>query len=333
MLPVVALLCLAVDISHSDVPYSQPQVASDGKTTGVVFGARGRIFYATTESAPVPVADAPNLALGNHRGPRLAFTASAVVVTATVAPPSAEFGPGTLRTWRSTDRGATWSAGPAVSETGSGGMGFQGVASDGAKQLWATWIGPHNGHPSLYFSHSSDEGVTWTPQRVLSETVCECCHPSVAISPNGAVHVLFRNNTGGNRDFYLATSRDGDRFDIAKLGRDSWQLDACPMDGGGLAVYGDAIVTLWRRRDQLYVARPGGGAEEPFGPGHNAAVTLRAEGMYAVWSDGVSVMAKVPGKAPVRLAKSGGFPSLSPAGPVVAAWEDGGHIHIERLLP
>ena len=333
MLPVVAFLCLAADLSHPDIPYSQPQVASDGKVTGVVFGSRGRVFYATPESAPVAVADAPNLALGNHRGPRLAFTRAAIVVTATIAPPGQEFTPGTLRTWRSTDRGATWSAGPRVSDPGSGGMGFQGIASDGGKTLWAAWIGPHNGHPSLYVSHSPDEGVTWAPQTVLSETVCECCHPSVAIAANGVVHVLFRNNTGGNRDFYLATARDGRRFDIVKLGRESWRLDACPMDGGGLGVFGDSIVTLWRRRGQLYTARPDGGAEEPFGAGYNAAVTLRADGMYAVWSDGDGVVAKLPGKGPVRLAKSGAFPSISPAGSVFAAWEDAGHIRIERLLP
>lgn len=324
-------LLLAAEIAQSDVPFSQPQVASNGQVTGIVFGSKNTIYYAPLDAAPVRVADTPVLSLGNHRGPRLAFTAHAIVITAGIGPAGQDFGPNTLRSWRSTDGGKTWSAGPELSTPGTGGMGFQSIASDGKRGLWAAWIGPANGHPTLFLSNSEDEGVTWTKQRVLSETVCECCHPTVAIGADGRIHVLFRNSLDGNRDPYVATSEDRKSFHFVKLGQGSWAINACPMDGGGLAEFHGEVVTLWRRLDQLFLARPDGKAEEAFAAGRNAAVTLREKGLYAIWASPAGIMAQAPGAAPRLLSKTGAFPAIAAAGPVVVAWEEGGKIRTERL--
>ncbi len=322
MLPLLLTVVLAAD-------FSQPQIAFDGKAAGLVYGLQNTIYFERPDSQPVPIAEAPNLALGNHRGPRLAFAAGAVIVIATTS--AKQFEPGTVRSWRSTDRGATWSAGPEISTPGTGGMGFSAIASDGGSRAWAAWIGPNNGHPSLYVSHSDDAGATWAKQRVLSPTVCECCHPTVAVSTDGTVRVLFRNNLDGNRDFYLAATRDGETFQFSKLGQGSWKINACPMDGGGMGVLDGDVVTLWRRQSQIYLARPDGKPEEPFASGHNPAVALRKDGIFAVWQDGQGIMARAPGKEPWLLSKSGAFPVLSPAGPVIAAWEDQGKIYTARL--
>ena len=69
-------------------------------------------------------------------------------------------------------------------------------------------------------------------------SVCQCCHPSVAIDSRGVIQVLFRNSLGGQRDMYLCSSTDGGQtFGKAiKLGQGSWNIDHCPMDGGNLAV-------------------------------------------------------------------------------------------------
>jgi hypothetical protein len=333
MYPFLALFFLAADIAPTSpgLVYSQPQIGSDGQRTGIVFASKDAIYYAEPDSAPVHVADAPSLELGNHRGPRMAFGREAIVITAGLSPPGQPYAPGTLRSWRSTYRGKTWSAGPDISTPGVGGMGFHGIASDGKHQVWAAWIGPNGGHPSLFVSHSEDAGRTWAAQRVLSATVCECCHPTVAVSANGTVHILFRNSVGGNRDFYLATSPYGERFEIAKLGKGSWAVDACPMDGGGMSEFRGDVVTLWRRQGRLFLARPGGQPEEPFAAGRNAAVTLRENGLYAVWSAGDAVMVKAPGKDAWLLSKSGAFPAIAPAGPVVVAWEDAGKIRVARI--
>src|SRR4051794_4854841 len=127
MIEMAVVLCLAAEILGS-----QPQLASDGEITAFVFGRENAIYYAPIDSEPVRVAEVAELSLGNHRGPRIAFTPEAIVVTAGVGP-----GFNTLKSWRSLDRGKTWTAGPDVSTRGTGGMGFQGIASDRKKRLWA----------------------------------------------------------------------------------------------------------------------------------------------------------------------------------------------------
>ena len=87
---------------------------------------------------------------------------------------------------------------------------------------------------------SADDGATWQANvwvyRSPDGNVCECCHPSIMVSDD-AVHVMFRNSLAGNRDMYVATSKDdGKTFVPAKkVGQGSWKLNACPMDGGMLA--------------------------------------------------------------------------------------------------
>ncbi len=329
------LLLLAVDIVpiHPDVAYQQPQIGSFGQNVGIVFGSTNRIFFAYNGKPPVMVADAPVLSLGNHRGPRLAFTTDAIVVTSGVGPVNQQFGPNTLRSWRSTDLGKTWTSGPDLSTRGTGGMGFQGFASDGKRKLVAAWIGPQDGAPRLFVAHSDDAGLTWSKQNVLSQTVCECCHPTVSIAADGAVHILFRNSLGGNRDFYLATARNGEHFEIAKLGLGTWKINACPMDGGSVGEFHGDVITLWRREGGLFLARPDGQAEQLLASGKNPAIALRQEGYYAIWSTPEGLMAKVPGSPAYVLSKSGSYPVISSQGAVVAAWEDNGRIVSERLAP
>lgn len=328
-------LILAVEIvpTHPTVVFQQLQIASDGLNVGIVFGAKNTIYYAHIDAPPIVVAEAPVLSLGNHRGPRLAFTQNVIVITAGVGPADQQYGPNTLRSWRSTDHGKTWVSGANVSTPGTGGMGFQAIASDGKQQIFAAWIGPQNGAPRLFVAHSGDAGLTWSKQTILSQTVCECCHPSVAISADGAVRVLFRNSVDGDRDFYLATAPDGEHFEIVKLGIGSWPLNACPMDGGGLGEFQGSVITLWRRESDLFLARPNHEPEERLATGKNPAIALRKDGIYAVWSTPEGIMTKVPGKPAYVLSKSGAFPVLTGQGPVIAAWEDKGKIRSERLEP
>jgi hypothetical protein len=82
--------------------------------------------------------------------------------------------------------------------------------------------------------------LTWSKNLMIYEspagTICECCHPSAAIDSEGQVLVMWRNWLAGSRDMYLVRSRDGLTFSKPeKLGSGTWKLNACPMDGGGLA--------------------------------------------------------------------------------------------------
>ena len=329
----LSLIAAEIVPSLPGTAYQQPQIASDGQNVGIVFGAKNTIYFSNTKDSPIAVAESPVLSLGNHRGPRVAFTTNAIVITAGVGPADQQYGPNTIRSWRSTDHGKTFIPGPDVSKPGSGGMGFQTLASDGKQRLFAAWIGPDSGAPRLFIAHSEDAGLSWSKQSVLSQTVCECCHPSIAISNDGAVRILFRNSLQGNRDFYLATALDGEHFETSKLGRGNWHLDACPMDGGGIGEFQGEVITLWRRDSNLFLARPDAMPEESLATGRNPAIALRGAGFYAVWSSAEGIMAKTPGKPAYLLSQSGAFPTLTGRGPVVAAWEDRGKIRSEVLEP
>ena len=99
----------------------------------------------------------------------------------------------------------------------------------------------------VYGASSEDGGGTWSASRLVyaspSGAVCTCCHPSVAVDDDGGVSVMFRNALGGSRDMYVARSTDGGRTfpPAAKVGAGTWKLEACPMDGGALAVDGRVV--------------------------------------------------------------------------------------------
>ena len=64
--------------------------------------------------------------------------------------------------------------------------------------------------------------------------------PVLAIDATGQIVVMWRNWLGGSRDMYLARSRDGVTFSKPeKLGTGTWQINACPMDGGGLVDFAE----------------------------------------------------------------------------------------------
>ncbi len=106
----------------------------------------------------------------------------------------------------------------------------------------------------------TDGGRTWSKNiRIYASpdgTICQCCDPSLAIDQQGVIHVMWRNVLSGSRDFYLAESKDGEHFGAArKVGEGTWKLDACPMDGGGMAFDRGRIVTVWRRESEIFFDR------------------------------------------------------------------------------
>ena len=148
--------------------------------------------------------------------------------------------------------------------------------------------------------------------------------------------MMFRNWLGGDRDMYLVTSTDGGRTfrPAEKLGAGTWPLNACPMDGGGLAVSPNGkIVSGWRRGSEVFVA-PAGGAETRIEAGKDPAIVSRPDGIYVAWSSPAGLRARVPGKAdPILLDSAGAFVNLAsiPGGPVIAAWESKGTINFQTL--
>ena len=140
---------------------------------------------------------------------------------------------------------------------------------------------------------------------------------------------MFRNAAAGMRDMYLADwPTDGTPSHPQKMGTGSWALDACPMDGGGLAHHRGVTETAWRRDQSVFLAEPGK-PEVQIGEGKDIALALSDKGSYVAWTDSAGVQLHRPGqKPPLLLSPVGAFPSLTALanGSILAAWEQAGQV-------
>jgi len=285
------------------------------------------------------------LPLGRHRGPRVALSRDAIVITAVAGRRLAE-GPhahglpedGDLLMWRSRDGGKTWSERTPINDVpGAATEGLHALAGDGKGKLFAVWLDTRGGKGKrLYGAISTDDGATWSKNIAIYQSpggsICECCHPSAAIDASGRILVMWRNSIEGCRDMFLATSTDGITFAAAaKLGTGTWPLKACPMDGGGLSTAAGRVMTAWRRDGSIFLAEPGA-PERQVGTGKDVALALSGGRIYAAWANGPRLEAWIDGQTQV-LADAGAFPSLCPApgGGVIAAWEQDGALEVRRL--
>ena len=323
--------------------FKQPQLAASGKQVALTFGDANSIYYAAstdggrTFTKPTIVADLPGLMLGRHRGPRIALTRDAIVISAVSNQQ------GDLVAWRSTDAGRTWSRGAAANHTPkSADEGLHAMVASPDGSLYAIWLDTPGKGKRLMGARSDDNGATWSRNILIYQspdgTICQCCHPSLAIGPDGAIHAMWRNALNGDRDMYTAVSRDGGRsFGAAsKLGEGSWHLDACPMDGGGIAVAPNGMrTTIFRRQQEIFLVGEGQ-QERSLATGKDPAIAATAHGIFLAWSGPQGLLARVPGNSePLQLDPDGSFPQLIalPDGTVLAAWEHKGEIEFQRLNP
>lgn len=344
-----ATLVLAASIGPMgpEAPAREPQLAVNGSTVALAFGAGQSIYFSQSADAgktflaPVKVGGGEIIPLTRHRGPRIAFAGSAIVITAVVGRTAAE-GPhahglpsdGDLIAWRSTDGGKTWSKGVSVNDVPKAASeGLHGLAADGNGHLFAAWLDKRGSGTKLYGSRSDDGGVTWSKNVLIyaspDGTICECCHPSVAMAGDGKALVMWRNWLAGSRDMYLTKSGDGSQFTMPqKLGHGTWKLNGCPMDGGGIAASANGVVTAWRREMSIYLAKPGE-AEVKIGEGTDVALAAGKLGTHAVWVTPESLEFRGPrDKTPRALGVKGSFPAVAalPDGSALVAYESDGKI-------
>jgi hypothetical protein len=353
-LPILGL-ALAVNIGpiSTDAPNREPQLAVNGSIVALAFGAGSGIYFsASTDSGksfspPARVAEADVIPLTRHRGPKLAISSEAIVITAVIGRTVAQ-GPhahglpsdGDLIAWRSTDGGKSWSKGVHVNDVaGAPTEGLHTLAAGANGHLFAAWLDKRSGHGTkLFGAQSTDGGMTWSKNVMIYEspegTICECCHPSTVIDSEGQVLVMWRNWLDGSRDMYLAASHDGITFSKPeKLGTGTWKLNACPMDGGGLALVRGKIVSAWRRDHEIFLASPGS-RETAIAEGVDVAVAGSPSGVYAIWSTPNGIQVLRPGKvAPITVGPKGAFPSIAafPDGHAFVAWESDGKITVEAV--
>jgi hypothetical protein len=345
-----ALAALAtISQVHEATPNRQPQIAAGNGVVAMVFGnGRSVLFSKSTDngatfSKPETIAELPILPLTRHRGPRVAFAGKTLLVTA-IGGEKLATGPhahglpqdGDLRAWRSTDNGKTWSKSVVINDApGAAREGLHAMSADADGNAAAVWLDLRQAGTRLFGAWSSDGGSTWSKNKLLYEspdgTICQCCHPSLLALGNGEFAVMFRNALAGSRDMYLLKMKNGNVTAPSKLGSDTWEINACPMDGGGLARSGSGMITAWRRDSDVYLAAPGE-QERKIGTGKDIALATHGNRIFAIWTQVGKIEAWISGK-PEILSNNGAFPTLAPLadGSVMAAWEEDGAITLRRL--
>lgn len=320
----------------------QPQLAIDANgTIHVVFGLGGQLRHYRSTNGGKSYVDSPRLplvhgvALGMRRGPRIAATDAKVCITA-IGALDANGSKGNLLAIRSTDGGETWDDPVRVNDTDqSAREGLHAMALGPQGKMCCVWLDLRNEKTEVMASISGDGGSTWSKNSLVYKSpdgsVCECCHPNVAFNRQGHVIAMWRNAVDGDRDMYFATSSDGGKTfgKATKLGDGSWSLDACPMDGGSLAVSpAGKIVTVWRRESNVYLSPSNNAKERLLGPGEQPWIASTEAGQYVVWSKkrGEVAYLLTPGKmTPIELVSNASYPVIAAGttghGPVVAAWE------------
>ena len=325
----------------------QPQLGSGGGVIYLTFAAGDVVSVVRSTDAgatfttPVPLPAAGALSLGKRRGPRVAATAQAVVVAA-IAGAKGGGADGNLVVYRSTDHGRTWAAPVVVNDVpGSAREGMHGLAATDAGLIVVAWLDLREKGTRIYAARSTDHGATWSADTLVyaapSGSVCECCHPSVAIGPDGRVAIMFRNQIDGHRDLYVIESRDGVRFGPAvKQGRGSWTLEACPMDGGALAAGTASTDAVWRREATLYTTTTAAGAaassvESAIGPGQDPVIARGGTRVDLAWTGAGGIVLRPAGGQPVPLGAGRSATLLAlPAHTLVAA-EHQGRVSVWRV--
>ena len=318
----------------------QPRVAigADG-TVAIAYGLGSEIFcrvsrdHGTTFGDPVRVASVLGLNLGMGRGPQVAVAGRSLVIAAIGKA-------GDVVAWRSGDGGRSWS-GPTV-VNGAPRSAQEGLLSlaAGGDAMHAVWLDGRRKQIEVYGAKSSDGGATWTERSLYQSPdghVCECCLPTIAADSEGGVAVMFRNWRDRARDMYALVSRDGGATfaEAVKLGTGTWPLDGCPMDGGGVALRGPRLLSIWRREKHLY-ASSGPGIEVRLGEGKNAAIALGATGAVEAWEDSGGIRLHRTTTALAEHFGPGIAPSLAaaPTGALVLlAWERPGGGVLAAVIP
>jgi len=348
---IASLIALSIGPAADKTPYRQPQLAAGNGTVAMAFANGGAIMLAFSSDGgrsfapPHKVSEAPVLATGRHRGPRVLITARDIVVSAVVGNTLATGehahglpSDGDLVVWRSSDKGKTWSKPSIVNDVpGAPREGLHSIVSDGHGELAAAWLDLREKGTRLYGAFSKDDGATWSTNVLIYEapggTICQCCAPSLAATGPGSFTVMFRNVLGDSRDLYSLKLAGGKVISKpVKVGSGTWTINACPMDGGGMLYSHGEIVSAWRRDSEVYLSTPSQ-PETKIGEGVDIALAESNGTRYVAWQKAGKVLVWMNGKSETLVEQGGGFPALVglPEGGALAAWEAEGAISTRRL--
>jgi len=287
-----------------------PNIAVDkAGNLHLVFGSGDSILYKSsvdggrTFLATSVVAVLPGLYSFAMRGPQIACGANGAIITACDKS-------GNIYSFlKSADN--NWVKTARVNDADTVAKeGLMALGNDG-DITFAAWLDLRgNSRNKIMGAVSRNGGKTWSANILVyaspDSTVCECCKPSVVVKANN-VYVMFRNLLHGNRNLYMATGAGNNghlRFNHAeKIGTGDWQLNGCPMDGGGLTVNaGNQPQTVWRRHDTIFACAPGK-MEVAVGEGNSCSIETADNKNILAWNENGDVVCLLPNGTKQHLGK------------------------------
>ncbi len=256
----------------------QPQAISTGDTTHLIYltgdPKAADIVYRSRVgrsdwSTPLRVNSQPGsaVAIGTIRGPQMALGPNGRVHVvwngSSIAEPKPAHGGSPMLYARLAEDRKTFSPQrnlmTATHELDGGGS----VAADARGNVQVFWHASPAGisgetNRAVYLARSTDEGGTFTAERVVSPVgsgACGCCGLTGLANARGESFVLFRSaRTLMQRDMTLLASTGGGE-NFKEVLADAWLVGACPMSSAGLASAGNHTWAAWETNGRIQLGR------------------------------------------------------------------------------
>lgn len=230
---------------------------------GVTLDQNGRLWLAKIEnqqmlvsksddngvsfSNPVVVTPEPETIAGDGENrPKIVLARDGTVLLTWIQSLPQKYA-GNVRFVRSTNAGQTFSGPITLNDDGRvTSHRFDSLAIDGAGKVVVAWLDGRDRDAakeksetfkgvSMYTAQSRDNGASFEANHRFQQHVCECCRIGLTWTKEGPV-AFWRNIFGTNtRDFAIANVDTGE---IRRATDDQWRIDACPHNGGDIAVDG-----------------------------------------------------------------------------------------------
>lgn len=289
----VALFLITSPIAKAaEIRGQQPNVGVDTKgVLRMVYGDGEKIYCITSSnngnsfSSPVLVGEINEMHLGHTRGPQIASSKNYSLISAIDKA-------GMLHSYRLNHQSNKWVELEDINDKkGTGVEGLMALTADNEDNFYAVWLDIRlEKKNNIFFSSINGKSSSWSKNLMVYRSpeghVCECCKPNISAN-NGRVVIGFRNWLMGSRDIYYAVSTNkGKTFSKPKKsGTGTWRLNACPMDGGGLAISENgATSTAWRRNSDVYFWAENQ-PEQRLGTGRDVSMAQNKNNTVVAWQD------------------------------------------------
>ncbi len=193
------------------------------------------------------------------------------------------------------------------------------VAPDG--KVTVTWVDkrdliaaksakkPYDG-AAIYYAVSTDNGATFSVEKKLADSSCECCRIALTNKPDGTVAALWRHVfAGSERDHMMAEIpvANNQQAEPKRATYGKWKVDGCPHHGAALASGGEG-----ERWWGYHMAWFDGGNDE----------SGKQSSLFYARMDGVAWVSS-PAKKFGNMQKQAGHPALVSVGEQVwLAWRE-----------